>query len=33
MDSLRVQSLTQHPEVRPVARTEVKTEERRTLPY
>jgi hypothetical protein len=32
MDTLRSQSLTQHPEVRPVARAEVKTDERKTLP-
>jgi len=33
MDDLRKQSLTQHPEVRPVARNEVKAEDRKTLPY
>ena len=33
MDPLRAQSLSQHPEVRPVSRTEVKTDERKTLPY
>lgn len=33
MDSIREQSLAKHPEVRPVPRNEVKTEDRKTLPY
>ena len=33
MDSIREQSLGKHPEVRPVARKEVATADRKTLPY
>ncbi len=33
MEPLREQSLSKHPEVRPIPRKEVKTEERKTLPY
>ena len=33
MDPLRQTSLNKHPEVRPVARSEVKTDERKTLGY